>query len=133
MIRLILGFILGVVATYYTAPSLQSHFKDINLSSMTQMFQSDEQTHSSNTFNSMSPSDISALNNNKMSAKVRTAISLISARNLNDQTSDYAVNLITDLVEQEPGLQQFVLARLNDGITNKEALNIFEQYFSLQG
>jgi hypothetical protein len=133
MIRLIIGFILGVAAAYYTAPSLQSHFKDINLSSMTQMFQSDEQTHSSNTFNSMSPSDISALNNNKMSAKVRTAISLISARNLNDQTSDYAVNLITDLVEQEPGLQQFVLARLNDGITNKEALNIFEQYFSLQG
>ncbi|MFV9615242.1 MAG: hypothetical protein ACNYZG_04750 [Gammaproteobacteria bacterium] len=133
MIRLILGFILGVVATYYTAPSLKSPFKDINVSSIKQMFQSDEQTHSSNTFNSMSPSDISALNNNKMSAKVRTAISLISARNLNDQTSDYAVNLITDLVEQEPGLQQFVLAQLNDGITNKEALNIFEQYFSLQG
>jgi hypothetical protein len=81
----------------------------------------------------MSPDDISALSNNKMTIKVQTAISLISARNLDDQTSDYAVNIITDLVEQEPQLQQFVRARLNNGITNKEALNIFERFFSLRG
>ena len=133
MIRLTIGFILGVAAAYYTVPSLKSPFKDINVSSITQMFQSDGQSHSSNTFNSMSPNDISALSHNKMTAKVQTAVSLISARKLSDQTSNYAVNLITDLVEQEPELQQFVRARLNNGITNKEALNIFEQFFSLQG
>lgn len=93
MIRLTLGFILGVAAAYYTVPSLKSPFKNINVSSITQMFQTNGQSHSSNTFNSMSPDDIAKLSHDKMATKVQTAISLISARKLSDQTSKYTVNL----------------------------------------
>ena len=81
----------------------------------------------------MSPSEIYALENGNISASIRTAITLISARDLDDQTSDFAVNLITDLIEREPKLQKYVRIQLTNGITNKEALNIFEKYFSLQG
>jgi hypothetical protein len=132
MIRLTLGFILGVTAAYYTAPSLKSPFKDFEVSSITQLFQSDGKTHSSNTFNSMSPAETYALNNRRdVSAQVRTAITLISTRDLGDQTSVFAVNLITDLIEHEPRLQQYVHTQISDGITNKEALDIFEKYYSL--
>lgn len=133
MIRLVLGFILGVAAAYYTIPSLKSPFKDINTAKIQELFQPGEPTHSSNTFNSMSPSEIYALENGNISASIRTAITLISARDLDDQTSDFAVNLITDLIEREPKLQKYVRIQLTNGITNKEALNIFEKYFSLQG
>ena len=134
MIRLILGFILGVAAAYYTVPSLQSPFDGFNISKITQFFQSDELTHTSNTFNATPPSEIESLGYQYgVSGKVRNAITLISAHDLDAQTSDYAVNLITDLIVKEPKLQEFVRAQMSDGITNKEALNIFEQYFSLQG
>jgi len=132
MIKLILGFFLGIAATYYTAPTLKSPLDLISTAKIHQFFQSEELTHSSNTFNSMSPAETYALNNKgNVSAQIRTAITLISTRDLNDQTSIFAVNLISDLIEREPRLQQYVRTHINDGITNKEALDIFEKYYSL--
>lgn len=134
MFRLILGFILGVVATYYTITALQPSFDGINKSKIKQLFQSDELTHSSNTFNSMPPPESFKLNNqNNISTQIQTAITLISAHDLNKPTSDYVITIITELIEHEPKLQQYVRIQLKNGLTNKEALNIFEKYFSLQG
>ena len=62
-----------------------------------------------------------------------TAISVTRTRALNDQTSDYVVKLITNLIEREPGIQSFVRERLGTGLTNREALEIFEKYYSIQG
>lgn len=132
MIKLILGFFLGIAAAYYTFPTMKSPFDWAGAAKLQQFFQSDERTHSSNTFNSMSPAETVALNNKaNVSAQIRTAITLISTRDLNDQTSIFAVNLISDLIEREPRLQQYVRTHINDGITNKEALDIFEKYYSL--
>lgn len=132
MIRLILGFLLGIAAAYYTFSTMQSPFDWAGTAKIQQFFQSDELTHSSNTFNSLSPAETYALNNkSNVSAQIRTAITLISARDLNDHTSVFAVNLITDLIEREPKLAQYVHTQINDGITNKEALDIFEKYYSL--
>ena len=43
------------------------------------------------------------------------------------------VKLITNLIEQEPGIQTFVRERLGNGITNREALEIFEIYYTVKG
>ena len=132
MIKLILGFILGIAAAYYTVPTSKSPLEWIDTAKIHQFFQSDELMHSSNTFNSMSPAETYALNNKSdVSAQIRTAITLISTRDRDDQTSVFAVNLITDLIEREPRLQQYVRTQISDGITNKEALDIFEKYYSL--
>lgn len=135
MYRLILGFILGIAAAYYTVvPAVESPFNGFNTAKITQFFQSDELTHTSNTFNATPPSELESLGYQYgVSGKIRNAITLISAHDLDAQTSDYAVNLITDLIVEEPKLQGFVRAQMDNGITNKEALNIFEQYLSLQG
>jgi len=132
MIKLILGFLLGIAAAYYTFPTMKSPFDWAGTAKLQQFFQADEQTHSSNTFNSMSPAETAALKNRgNVSAQIRTAITLISTRDLNDQTSIFAVNLISDLIEREPRLQPYVRTHINNGITNKEALDIFEKYYSL--
>jgi len=131
MIKLILGFFLGIAAAYYTFPTMQSPFDWAGSAKLQPFFQADEQTHSSNTFNSMSPAETYALNKGNVSAQIRTAITLISTRDLNDQTSVFAVNLISDLIEREPRLQPYVRTHISDGITNKEALDIFEKYYSL--
>jgi len=132
MIKLILGFFLGIAVAYYTVPTLKSPFNWIDTAKIHSFFQPDERTHVSNTFNAMSPAETVALNNkSNVSAQIRTAITLISTRERNAQTSVFAVNLITDLIEREPRLQPFVRTRINKGITNKEALDIFEKYYSL--
>ena len=132
MIKLILGFFLGIAAAYYTVPTIKSPLDWAVTTKIQQFFQSDERTHSSNTFNSMSPAETYALNNkDNVSAQIRTAITLISTRDLNDQTSVFSVNLISDLIEREPRLQPYVRTHISDGITNKEALDIFEMYYSL--
>ncbi len=133
MIRTIFGFILGVVATFYTLPFIESNFGSLPRPGIGELFAAKENQHSSNIINSVAPEEYAQLTNNKLAAEVMTAISVTRTRALNDQTSDYVVKIITDLVEREPGIQTFVRDRLSNGLTNREALEIFEKYYSIQG
>ena len=133
MIRTIFGFILGVAATFYTLPFIESNLGSIPRPGIGDLFATKENLHSSNIINSVAPKEYAQLTNNKLAAEVMTAIAVTRTRALNDQTSDYVVKIITDLVEREPGIQTFVRDRLSSGLTNREALEIFEKYYSIQG
>lgn len=133
MIRIIIGFILGTAVTFYALPFIESGAGKLPRPAIGDMFSSDDNHHSSNIINSVPPAEYQTLVGNKLAAEVMTAISITRTRALNDQTSDYVVTLITNLVEREPGIQSFVRDRLSNGLTNREALEIFEKYYSLQG
>ena len=135
MFKLIIAFVIGIGIAYYTVPELKAPFDSVvKTFNISQYFEPDELHHTSNTFNATPPDEFENLGYKyNISAKVNNAITMISAHNLNEQTSDYAVSVITDLIDEEPRLQEYVRSKMSDGITNKEALHIFEQYFSLQG
>lgn len=133
MIRILIGFVLGAITTFYTLPFIESKFGDLPRPELGEMFSSKENQHSSNIINSMPPDEYVNYTDNKLAAEVMTAISVTRTRSLNDQTSDYVVKLIADLVEREPDIQTFVRNRLSNGLTNREALEIFEKYYSIQG
>tara|TARA_B100000700_G_scaffold15921_2_gene15835 strand:+ start:4447 stop:4848 length:402 start_codon:yes stop_codon:yes gene_type:complete len=133
MIRTIIGFILGAVATFYTLPFIESGTGKLPRPAIGDWFSSENNNHSSNIINSVPPSDYRQHADSTLAAEVMTAISVTRTRALNDQTSDYVVKLITNLIEREPGIQSFVRERLGNGLTNREALEIFEKYYSIQG
>lgn len=133
MIRMLIGFILGTITAFYTLPFIESQFGDLIRPTLSEMFSSGERQHSSNIINSMPPIDYRKKHDTKLAAEVMTAISVTRTRSKNDQTSDYVVKVITDLVEIEPGIQSFVRERLSNGLTNREALEIIEEYYSIQG
>lgn len=132
MIRTLIGFVLGVMVTFYTLPVIESSFGKLPRPQIGKIFSSNE-NHSSNIFNSMPPAEFQSHFDDKLSGELMTAISITSARALDEQASVYVLKLITNLVEVEPGIQSFVQDRLGDGITNKDALEIFEKFYSLQG
>lgn len=133
MIRTIIGFILGAVATFYTLPIIESGTGKLPRPAIDDWFSSDNNNHSSNIINSVPPSDYRQHADNKLAAEVMTAISVTRTHALNDKTSDYVVKLITNLIEREPGIQSFVRERLGNGLTNQEVLEIFEKYYSIHG
>lgn len=133
MIRTIIGFILGAVATFYILLFIESSTGTLPRPAIGDWLSSESNNHSSNIINSVPPLDYRQHAENKLAAELMTAISVTRARSLNDQTSDYAVMVITNLIEREPEIQPFVRDRLGNGLTNREALEIFEKYYSIQG
>ncbi|MCG8612059.1 MAG: hypothetical protein MI864_16150 [Pseudomonadales bacterium] len=133
MIRILIGFVLGIITAFYTMEFLESQFGDSPRTELRDLFSSKDNQHSSNIINSMPPEEYVNHSNNKLAAEVMTAISVTRTRSLNDQTSDYVLKLVTKLVGREPGIQTFVRDRLSNGLTNREALEIFEKYYSIQG
>ena len=132
MFRTLIGFVLGVITTFYTLPVIESNFGKLSRPEIGKIFSSNE-NHSSNIINSIPPEKFQTHFDDKRADELMTAISIISARALDEQASVYVLKLITDIVETEPGIQAFVQDRLRDGITNKDALEIFEKYYSLKG
>ncbi|QFT57140.1 hypothetical protein [Microbulbifer sp. THAF38] len=133
MFRIVVGFILGAISTFYILPFIESGTGKLPRPDIGGIFSSDKNHHSSNIINSVPPSDYRQSINQKLDADVMTAISVTRTRSLNEQASSYVVKLITNLIEQEPGIQTFVRERLDNGITNREALEIFEKYYSVKG
>ena len=133
MIRTVVVFMLGAISTFYILPFIESGTGKLPRPAIGEMFSSNESHHSSNTINSEPPADYRQHIDRKLDAEVMTAISVTRTRALNEQASGYVVKLITSLIEQEPGIQTFVRERLGNGITNREALEIFEKYYSVKG
>jgi len=125
MLRIFFGFAIGLVVAAYTLPIIDKHFGKIPLPDVSKVV-SNETTHTSNVINPVPP-------NHSLSAKVQTALSIIGTRPLDAAASDFVVGLITELVEIETGIQPFVRNRVSGGLTNREALEIFEKYYAVQG
>ena len=132
MIKTLIGFVLGVVASYYTYPYFGHHFHDMSQQINTNIFSGNSSANTSRQTMLLSEQN-KMLVDNKLNVELMTAMSVIKTRNLSEHTSDFTVKLISKLIEKEPGIQAFVQSRLDDGISNKEALEIFERYYSIQG
>lgn len=133
MLRIFFGFAIGLIVAAYTLPVIEKHFGKIPLPGVSKVV-SNETTHTSNVINPVPPNHFTRTDKNfSLSPKVQTALSVIGTRPLDSATSDFVVGLITELVETEPGIQPFVRNRISGGLTNREALEIFEKYYAVQG
>lgn len=131
MIKTIIGFVLGVVATYYSLPVIEEYSGKLPRPSLTS---TNEVRHTSNIINSMPPS-LRQTNHgsDEFGSEIMTAITLTKTRELDADASDFVLKLITKLIEVEPEIRPFIKNRMPDGLNNREALEIFEQYYSLKG
>ena len=75
MIRTIIGFILGAVATFYTLPFIESGTGKLPRPAIGDWFSSENNNHSSNIINSVPPSDYRQHADSKLAAEVMTALS----------------------------------------------------------
>lgn len=135
MLRIAMGFLLGAVVTFYALPWIESVYGELPRSDMSQLMPTSESTYSSNVINSMSPQDMEAVNKISkvdFATQMMTAIAVTKSGKLDEQTSPFVIGLITSLIEEEPTLRLYVQNRLSNGLTNKEAMEIFEEYFLAQ-
>jgi hypothetical protein len=131
MIKLIIGFILGVLAAYYTLPVIENYFGKLPRPSWASG--NNEAQHSSNIINSMPPSQRKTPEVHDFSNEIMAAITLSKTHNLDAKASNFSLKIISKLIEANPELKPFVRARIPDGLTNREALEIFEQLYALEG
>lgn len=68
----------------------------------------------------------------EMSARVVTAISIISTRSENEQASDYVISAIKLMTQGRPDIQALFQKNSENGLSNKEATEIFEKFYSEQ-
>lgn len=132
MIRVFIGFILGVVATFYALPVIESGIGKIDRPAIGDWLSSDDSQESSKHSTYRPTAGFIQHADTQLAAELVTAISSIRTRAMHAPASEYVVKLITKLVEREPGIQPFVSDRIGDGLTNQEALEIFEQYYSIK-
>lgn len=136
MIRLIFGFILGCIFTYYSYPFVQSIFTGVELvnEEAISAFQTKEPLH---TLNPNPP--VSLVREQKFNAKIEEAdelnnimraVSLSKAAPQSDKAPEFVVTVIRDFVKMNPNMGYYVRERINGGIDNKEALEIISKYVS---
>lgn len=130
MLKTIIGFVLGVITTYYALPVLEEYFGKLPRPVLSSP---KEVNHSSKIINSVppSPQKISETGDN-FGGEIVTAITLTKSRAADAKSSDFALKLITKLIDDEPEIRPFVKKKLPDGLTNRETLEIFEQYYLLK-
>jgi hypothetical protein len=127
MLKTIIGFVLGVLTTYYALPVLEDYFGKLPRPVLSSP---KEVNHSSNTINSVPPSPQKTSNaGDDFGGEIITAITLTKSRSPEAKASDFALKLISKLIDDEPEIRPYVKKKLPDGLTNREALEIFEQYY----
>jgi|SRR5690554_688079 len=130
MLKTIIGFVLGVITTFYALPILEEYFGKLPRPVLSSP---KEVNHSSNIINSVPPSpQKTAETGDNFGGEIVTAITLTKSRAADAKASDFALKLITKLIDDEPEIRPFVKKKLPDGLTNREALEIFEQYYLLK-
>lgn len=130
MLKTIIGFVLGVITSYYALPVLEEYFGKLPRPVLSSP---KEVNHSSNIINSAPPSpQKTSETGDNFGGEIVTAITLTKSRAADAKASDFALKLITKLIDDEPEIRPFVKKKLPDGLTNREALEIFEQYYLLK-
>lgn len=129
MLKTIIGFILGVIITYYTLPVFEEYFGKLPRPSFTSP---KEINHSSNIINSIPPSPRKTTQTeDDFRGEIMAAINVTILRAPDAEASEPVLKLISNLIDVEPEIRPFVKNRLPDGLNNHEALEIFEQYLLL--
>lgn len=124
MLRLFIGFVLGVVTSYYSMPSL---FKltvllpEVNF----ERFFSNDQPLTSNTINATHPSEFeNTAAHNAISERVEIARSLAELHPTQDPASIEVTEVLFNLARKSPQAQALLQEKLPGGLTNGEALSI---------
>jgi len=127
MFKLSVGFILGVVATFYSYPTVKDFFGVVFKSEIVETL-NDKISYPT----SISPAYRQQIEETSDAIHLMTIIALTKAKPISEKAHDYVLKIITDLVNKEPSIATVVQNSLKNGITNQEALAIFEKYISVQ-
>lgn len=136
MIRIGFGFLLGCLFTFYSFPLVQSAMTHVGVveEKAKTLLEEEKPTY---TLNPNPP--ISLVREQKFNAsleeadelkRIMKAVSISSTEPEQDKAPEFVVSLIKDLVKVNPNLGFFIRQRINNGINNKEALEIISKYVS---
>lgn len=127
MIRLLFGFILGVVASYYTFPMLYSTPGPLPKFSLQNLF-SDDQTLTSNTINANPPAHSQQVKTDSLAERISVARSLARLNPPQAATTAEVLDVVYSAARKDPVVNSLFLDRASDGLTNQEALIILSAY-----
>ncbi len=127
MIRLLFGFVLGVVASYYTFPVFYSAPGPFPEFSLENLF-SDDQTLTSNTINANPPSHFQQVKTDSLAERISVARSLARLNPPQAATTTEVLDVIYSAARKDPVVNSLFLDRASDGLTNQEALIILSAY-----
>lgn len=127
MIRLLFGFILGVVASYYTFPMFYSAQGPLPKFSLENLF-SDNQTLTSNTINANPPPQFQQVKTDALAERISVARSLAQLNPPQATTTAEVLEVIYSAARKDPVVNSLFLDRASNGLTNQEALAILSAY-----
>jgi hypothetical protein len=127
MFRLLLGVIAGIFISYYTLPVIESHIGSLPRPDIVDLLHSSNKKQS-NTINALSPDDLKQLSIINLKNEVITAASTVQSQAIDADASHHTTTIIRRLLTIDSSMHPFVEARLSNGITNGEALEIFVEY-----
>lgn len=127
MIRLLIGFILGVVASYYTFPMFYSAPGPLPKFSLDNLF-SEEQTLSSNTINANPPAHFQQVKADALAERISVARSLAQLNPPQSATAPEVLDVIYSAARKDPVVNSLFLEKAGNGLTNQEALIILSAF-----
>lgn len=131
--RILFGFALGCMFTFYSFPFVHGFLSKVGVvDDAKPLLQSDEPAiilnpnppislNHDTTFKSRETAELK---------RIMHAVSLSQSSAPESKAPDFVVSVIKDFVTINPNLGYFVRERINDGINNKEALEIISKHVS---
>lgn len=135
MIKTLIGFAIGVCVSIFALTYFETGNSRFSVQGFCQAFSANATDFSSNTINATPPPGFrhrSSPDEIQLHTEMFSAVALIKTRPLDDPSTEFINNLVSSLTKSEPGLTAYVRARQENQLTNREALEIFEMYYSLQ-
>lgn len=138
MIRLIFGFLLGCIFTFYSYPFVQTALTQIGIveEKARSAFETSEPA---NTLNPNPPVSLvreqkfeTAITEADELKRIMKAVTMSKIAPEQGQAPEFVVTVIKDFVKMNPHLGFYIRERINDGngLNNKEALEIIGKYVS---
>ncbi|MBL3558824.1 MULTISPECIES: hypothetical protein [Marinobacter] len=127
MFKLLFGFILGVMASYFTFPMFYSTPGPLPKFSLENLL-SEEQTLSSNMINPNPPAHFQQIKADALAEKISVARSLAQLNPPQSATTPEVLNVIYSAARKDPVVNSLFLDRASNGLTNQEALIILSAY-----
>lgn len=136
MIKLIFGFILGCVFTFYSYPLVRAVLTQVGIVEMNPIA-ANETTTPSYTLNPNPPVSLErehkfdhSLTDPDELNRLMKAVNIAKSSPQTNQASEFVVNVIADFVRMHPEFGAFIRDRIHGGLNNKEALEIMSKYVS---
>lgn len=130
MIKITIGFVLGVFATFYSLPWVERTSTDLPRPNLSELVSSKDSKHTSNIINSMSLDEIKELQDTDLAREVMSMAYNLKNKDWTEPASGKLINMVKNIATREPQIGQHIQAELSNGMTNIEAFAIINTYFS---